>query len=131
MTPFGHIGGGLLVAVTAEKMLFKEEFSAASTGDGHIPEYFAGPGCDHGVFIPELETGGEKARPSRLFYPHANILHLLIDCSLAWYWQTAGDPVFAGYADPPAVRHLANRRWDHVAVAGEQAEVEHLPKQPA
>ncbi len=32
MTPFGHIGGGLLVAVTAEKMLFKEEFSAAAVG---------------------------------------------------------------------------------------------------
>ena len=32
MTPFGHIGGGLLVAVTAEKLLFKEEFSVAAVG---------------------------------------------------------------------------------------------------
>jgi inner membrane protein len=32
MTPFGHIGGGLLVAVTAEKMLFKGEFSVAALG---------------------------------------------------------------------------------------------------
>jgi hypothetical protein len=32
MTPFGHIGGGLLVASAAEKIFFKEEFSIAALG---------------------------------------------------------------------------------------------------
>jgi hypothetical protein len=32
MTPFGHIGGGLLVAGATEKILFKGEFSAATVG---------------------------------------------------------------------------------------------------
>ncbi len=32
MTPFGHIGGGLLVATAAEKIIFNGEFSAATVG---------------------------------------------------------------------------------------------------
>jgi hypothetical protein len=32
MTPFGHIGGGLLVARAAEKIIFKGEVSAATLG---------------------------------------------------------------------------------------------------
>jgi hypothetical protein len=32
MTPFGHIGGGLLVASAAEKIIFKGEFSAVTLG---------------------------------------------------------------------------------------------------
>jgi hypothetical protein len=32
MTPFGHIGGGLLVASAAEMIIFKGEFSAATLG---------------------------------------------------------------------------------------------------
>lgn len=32
MTPFGHIGSGLLVASAAEKLIFKGEFTAATLG---------------------------------------------------------------------------------------------------
>ena len=86
MTPFGHIGGGLLVAVTAEKLLFKEEFSAAAVGMVVFLSILPDLDVILAFLFRSWKPGVKKARPSRLFYPHADILRLLIDCNLAWNW---------------------------------------------
>jgi hypothetical protein len=108
MTPFGHFGGGLLVASAAEKLLIRGEFSVAALGMVIFLNILPDMDVITTFLFGKWRPGVKNARPSRLSDPCADILYLLIGGILDWKRQTTGDPIFAGTANPPAVRHLAD-----------------------
>lgn len=82
MTPFGHIGGGILVASAAEKIIFKDEFSVATLGIvvilSMLPDFDSIPALLFRKWRP-----GYKKLDHHDYVTHTPILYILIT-PIAW-----------------------------------------------